>query len=493
MSRFLPYRRSVILLALLAFGGASAPAAAQYFGQNKVQYRNFDFKIMRTDHFDIYFYESERPGIDIAARMAERWRVRLEKLLNYELRGRQPLVLYGSHTDFEQTNVIGGAIGEGTGGVTEPIRRRIVLPLAGPLADTDHVIGHELVHAFQFDMTTGPDSPPGRSGIDRLPLWFVEGMAEYLSIGPVDSNTAMWIRDAARQEKLPDIKDLNNPKFFPYRWGQALWAYIGGRWGDEIIGQVLLTAAASGGDLDSAFEHVLGVKTKELSSDWHAAIQRTYGNVLADAKAPDQVGKLVIGGKGIGEELNVGPSISPDGRWIAFLSTRSLFSTDLYLAEAATGKIVHKLTSTATDAHTSSIQFIYSAGAWDSASRQLAVGTVSNGRAALAIYDAQKGTRTREIPVPDVDEILNPTWSPDGTAIAFSGMQRGLTDLFIYDVAGERLRRLTNDPYAEIHPAWSPDGKRIAFATDKPASDLATLPFAPFRLALVDPPHGPIG
>ena len=98
-----------------------------------------------------------------------------------------------------------------------------------------------------------------------------------------------------------------------------------------------------------------------------------------------------IGGKGIGEELNVGPSISPDGQWIAFLSTRSLFSTDLYLAEAATGKIVRKLTSTATDPHTSSIQFIYSAGAWDSASRQIAVGTVASGRAALAIFDAQKG------------------------------------------------------------------------------------------------------
>ena len=209
MSRFL-IRPSIILLALLATCGLSVPASAQYFGQNKVHYRSFDFQVLRTDHFDIYFYPSERPGVDIAARMAERWRVRLERLLKHELSGRQPLVLYGSHTDFEQTNVIGGEIGEGTGGVTEPLKRRIVLPLAGPLADTDHVIGHELVHAFQFDMTRGPDDAPGRTGADRLPLWFIEGMAEYLSIGPVDSNTSLWIRDAARQEKLPAIKDLNN-------------------------------------------------------------------------------------------------------------------------------------------------------------------------------------------------------------------------------------------------------------------------------------------
>jgi Tol biopolymer transport system component len=491
MSGFFSFRRPVFALALFAFCGLSVPAAAQYFGQNKVQYRSFDFQIMRTDHFDIYFYESERPGIEIAARMAERWRVRLEKLLNHELSGRQPLVLYGSHTDFEQTNVIGGAIGEGTGGVTEPIRRRIVLPLAGPLADTDHVIGHELVHAFQFDMTTGPDSPPGRSGMDRLPLWFIEGLAEYLSIGPVDPNTAMWLRDAARQEKLPAIKDLNNPKYFPYRWGQAVWAYIGGRWGDEVIGQLFQTAAATG-DLDAAFDHVLGVKTADLTTEWHSSIQRAYSNVLADASRPDQIGKLVIGGKELGEELNVGPSISPDGQWIAFLSTRSLFSTDLYLAEAATGRIVRKLTSTATDPHTSSIQFIYSAGAWDSASRQIAVGTVRSGRAALAIFDAQKGSRTREIDVPDVDEILNPTWSPDGKAIAFTGMQRGLTDLFVYDLSASNLRRLTNDAFAEVHPAWSPDGRRIAFATDRLNSNLSTLAIGPYRLALIDPATGAV-
>src|SRR5262245_31850899 len=178
-------------LAALAFAVALPPAAsAQYFGRNKVQYKKLDFQVLKTEHFDIYYYPREREGIDVAARMAERWRARLGRILAHELRGRQPLVLYASHPDFEQTNVIYGDLGEGTGGVTEPVRRRIVLPLGGPLSDTDHVIGHELVHAFQFDITTNPSSPPGQNGAERLPLWFIEGMAEYLSLGPVDRNTA---------------------------------------------------------------------------------------------------------------------------------------------------------------------------------------------------------------------------------------------------------------------------------------------------------------
>jgi len=142
-----------VVVCCLAIGGLLVTAkdsSAQYFGQNKVQYQKLDFKVLRTEHFDIYFYPEERAGTEIAARMAERWYARLSKFFHHELRGRQPLILYASPTDFQQTNVIPGDLGEGTGGVTEPIRRRIVLPLAGPLGDTDHVLGHELNHRGQI-------------------------------------------------------------------------------------------------------------------------------------------------------------------------------------------------------------------------------------------------------------------------------------------------------------------------------------------------------
>src|SRR5204863_2878598 len=214
-------------------------------------------------------------GIDIAARIAERWHARLQKLFVHELSGRQPLILYASHPDFEQTNIIPGQLGEGTGGVTEPLRRRIVLPLAGPLQDTDHVIGHELVHAFQFDITTPRNAQAGENGAERLPLWFIEGMAEYLSLGPVDANTAMWMRDAARREKLPALKDLDDPKYFPYRWGQAFWAYFGGKYGEDLI-PVMLSTAAAANDMDTVTKKIVGIDTKQMSEDWHAAIHQTY-------------------------------------------------------------------------------------------------------------------------------------------------------------------------------------------------------------------------
>jgi len=192
-------------------------AHAQYFGQNKTRYRSFDFKILKTEHFDIHYYDEHSEAAVEFGRMAERWYSRFRVLLNHELSSRQIIVLYASHTDFRGTTVLPDYIGETTGGVTEGLRRRIIMPLAGPLADTDHVLGHELVHAFQFDMTSRP-GPLGGSGLPgslRFPLWFIEGMAEYLSVGPSDPHTAMWMRDAVKREQLPAAKKLDDPKYFP--------------------------------------------------------------------------------------------------------------------------------------------------------------------------------------------------------------------------------------------------------------------------------------
>jgi hypothetical protein len=347
------------LAACLAAALLGTPAEAQYFGQNQVQYRNFDFRVLKTEHFDIYYYPEEEAQVRQLARLAERWRTRLATLFGEPFRGRQPIVFYASGADFRQTNVVQG-IGEGTGGVTEGQKRRVVLPSAGPLAETSHVLGHELVHAFQYDRQQR--SRQARGNFERLPLWFVEGLAEYLSLGPVDSQTAMWLRDALQADKLPTLKDLGNPRFFPYRFGHAFWAYVGGRWGDEQAIQLYLQGMRSG-DPVAAIKSVLGQDQKTFSDEWKQAVRRTYAGFLEAAKDPSEYGPLLIGDERGGGEINLGPALSPDGKRIVYLSERDLFSIDLFLADADTGKVIRKLTSTATDPHFDSLQFLESAGA----------------------------------------------------------------------------------------------------------------------------------
>jgi Tol biopolymer transport system component len=515
------------------------PADAQYFGRNKVQYKTFETRVLETEHFDIYYYPEMEDIIGEAGRMAERWFARIARLLDHELKGRQPLILYASHPDFEQTNAVFGQIGESTGGVTEVLKRRIVLPLAGTLNESDHVLGHELVHAFQFDIT----SLTGEGGIGfrgptalLLPLWFIEGMAEYLSVGPVDAHTAMWMRDAAACNcRLPTLRDLTTRQwdYFPYRWGQAFWAFVAGKWGDEAVGKVLKVAGQSGNP-EQALEAVLQIPIPQLEAEWHQAIYDAYASVAqealgdranivfaappsgdgnlddqpaeADVEEVKQLGDLhelaplpqhgnatqLVSQKMGSGGLNVGPSLSPDGSRVVFLSEKDLFAIEMFLADAETGKVIRRLTKAAVDSHFESLQFINSSGAWSTDGRHFAFGVVVSGRPAITVIEAETGKKVQEVRFEELGEIYTPSFSPDGRSVVFAAIVGGYTDLFILDLETEQLRRLTSDFYSDLQPSWSPDGGAIAFVTDRFTTDLSTLSYGNYRLGLIDPSTGEI-
>jgi len=488
--KFRPFMLLVLLL--LGVGITVSSIDAQYFGRNKVQYETFDFKIMSTKHFDIYFYPEKLEAATQAARIAERWYARLSRIFNHDLRGRQPLILYASSPDFQQTTAIPGIIGEGTGGVTEMYKRRIILPLGVSLAESDHVIGHELVHAFQFDITSQerPRYANSTPTALRLPLWLIEGLAEYLSIGSVDPHTAMWMRDVTRREKLPSVKKLINPRYFPYRYGQSLWAYITGRWGDTAVTRIM-KAVSKTGDYKPVIEKVLGVSLEQLSKDWHNSMKNAYGPLTEVTDVSDRSSRLLF--KATKENrLNVSPALSPDGKQIVFLSSRDLFSIDMYLADAKTGQIKTKLIKTAVDPHFESLQFIKSSGSWDAEGKRFVLAAITRGKPVLSIVNVEKGKRDKEVVFPQLGEILNPTWSPDGRFIAFSALVGGLTDIFMYDLEEDKLEKMTDDAYADLYPAWSPDGNTIAFVTDRFSTDLSILSIGNYELALWDKETGDI-
>jgi hypothetical protein len=487
------FRVLSLLVLFLMFLNMHSILQAQYFGRNKVQYEKFNFKIMKTKHFDVYFYEQDMEVVKEAAMMAERWYARYSRIFNHELKGRQPLILYGSSPEFQQTTVIPEVMGEGTGGVTETFKRRIVLPFGVSMAETNHVIGHELVHAFQYDIAGQGHSDEARyTGAElRIPLFLVEGLAEYLSRGPVDDETSMWMRDAWENKKLPQIKKLEDYyKYFPYRYGQAVWAYIGGRWGDEMIGRIWKMLARTS-DYESVLQGVLGLPMKKLSDDWIKANEEAYAPLVPLTETPEKCGRLLI--KGTEEDVyNVSPVLSPDGKYIAFLSSRDLFSVDLYLADAKTGEIKKKLTSTALDPHFESIEFIQSAGSWDPKGERFVLGTISKGKPNLTIFNIPKGKVEREIHLPELGEILTPSWSPDGQEIAFSGLVGGVTDIYIYNLKDNTLKQMTNDSFGDLHPVWSPDGRKIAFVTERFSGNLKWLDPGHYELALLDVASGEV-
>jgi len=464
---------------LLAFGVAAAllgncasEANAQYFGRNKVQYDHADVRVLATEHFDLYYPHEDLPAALTAGRLAERWYTRLSKVLQHSLRGRQPLILYASHRTFEQTNVWSGLIDERTGGFTESRKRRIVIPFASTLAETDHVLGHEIVHAFQYDIADEAKSP-----LD-VPLWFVEGMAEFLTLGGDDRLTDMWMRDAASRERLPEIRELSSPRLFPYRWGAALWAYLSERYGPDLPARALRAKR----DARRRLESLTGDSVETISTAWHRSLRDKYGAATASAPTNPAVVSTAHGGG----RLNLAASLSPDGRRMIYFSERDQLSVDLFLADAHTGAVIRKLITTAANTAFDSLQYLHSAGAWNRTGSLFALATIREGRPSLILLDVNSPAPPREMRFEQFDEVYSPTWSPTGDSIAFAALTGGATDLFVIDLNGERVRRLTHDQFADVEPAWSPDGRSLAFATDRFSTQLRELQWGSLQIALID-------
>ncbi|MGH8482535.1 MAG: basic secretory protein-like protein, partial [Nevskiaceae bacterium] len=482
------------LLAGLAM--ALPPAAeAQYFGRNKVRYENPDVRVLASEHFDIYAYAEEDELAADAAVLMERWHHRLGSALDHELRGRQPLILYAGHPHFRQTNATPGEIGEGTGGFTEMFKRRIVLPSAGAGAETDHVLGHELVHAYQFDiarkLAEDPSGVTRRASALRLPLWFIEGMAEYLSLGSADAHTAMWMRDAVHHDDLPTLRKLNSPRYFPYRYGHAFWAYVAGRYGDAVVPKLLRTAATVG-DVERAIRMELKIDSKQLSKDWQEALKQEFGPAVAAGKPADDYGRVLIKAKKGKGSINLSPVLSPDGKRLLFFSERDLFSIELYVVDVDSGKVLRRLTRSVTDPHLDSLQFLHSAGSWSPDGKRVVVGGVGAGRPLLTIIDADTGDTVEEHRFPELVEVLHPAWSPDGRQIAFAGNDGGVLTLQLFDLEKKERRALTQGPAAALQPAWSPDGRQMVFVTDRFTSNLAQMTYGDYRLARLDLASGAI-
>jgi len=471
--------------AVMAASLLSVRADAQYFGRNKVNYENFHFRVLATEHFDLHVYTQDEQIARDVGRMAERWYDRYVPAFdNHTFHDRKPIIIYSDHADFEQTNIISGFLSEGTGGVTESVKNRVVMPLTGDYASTDHVLGHEMVHVFQYDIAATDEDTTGFH-LNAMPLWLIEGMAEYMSVGRQDAHTAMWLRDAVASGKFPTIKQLTtDTRFFPYRFGQALWAYIGGHWGDDHVTELYRMAGHRG--FDFAIARVLGVTTDSLSTMWANAVKSAYTPAMEGRAKLGQAGKKVLSHANAGQ-MNLAPALSPDGKEVAFLSERDLFSIDVFLADAATGKVQKKLVNSATNGHFEALRFIDTAGSWSPDGKKFALVVFAHGDNDLLIFDVKSSKITKRYRPEGVGSLANPAWSPDGKTIAFSGTKDGISDLYLLDVKSEAVTQITEGRYAELQPTWSPDGKTIAFVTDRgPNTDFDKLRYTPMRLGVID-------
>jgi hypothetical protein len=436
-------------------------AQAWWFGKNKVQYKNFEWNVLKTPHFDIHFHTGYK---DLAARTAvilEYGYAKLSRDFDHNISWRIPVIVYGSHSDFQQTNITWGILPEGVQAFAEPTRKRMVLHFSGSNVDFAHTSIHELVHMFEFDIIYGSllRSAFAQGILFRIPLWFAEGISEYYSVGGMDDEARMFMRDATVFDYLPYDLDYAYG-YMNYKAGQSVINYINETYGPgkvvEIMDQLRYQRS-----LDLALQSTIGINTAELSRKWKKNLRKKYWPQYADKKEAEYYGRRLTDHMKDHSYQNTKPEFSPDGEYIIFYSDRKGLD-GIYLMNALTGKIEKKLLIGALSEKFESIRTMKSSLTWSPDGERLAFVAKSGKGDRLFILDT-RGKVKDEIDIP-LDFFFSPVWSPDGDRIAVIGTVKGQTDIYVYDLNKEELLQITDDRNDEKDPAWFPDGKRIAYS-----------------------------
>ena len=447
---------------------APAPSSAQffYFGRNKVQYTEFEWHVLKTEHFDIYYYPQMKDLAERGAAFAEESYHVLEGKFNHTLNTRVPLIFYSSHLHFEQTNTTGGFLPEGVGGFFEFLKGRVVIPSDGSTAQFKHVIRHELVHVFTYSKINRVLTDH-RKAQDRFPpLWFTEGLAEYWSTD-WDTQAEMVMRDAVLNDIVVGLSDMDEiyGSFLMYKEGQNALQFLSRTFGEEKI-LLLLENFWKESSFSDDFKITIGKDYREFDEEWLYALKKQYYPLLADRDAPSRSSRAVVN-----EGYNFKPVVfeRDSVRDVYFIGNRTGY-TGIYRKNLDEKRPDIHATNIIEGERTDELEAFHPFRGRIDITRDgiLAFVTKSGENDVLHLYDITTDNFVATFRFKDLVNIGSVSWAPDRRRLVFAAIDMsGNEDLYILDTKTRALQRITDDYYDDRDPSWSPHGDQIVFSSDR--------------------------
>ncbi|MCI0512535.1 BamA/TamA family outer membrane protein [candidate division KSB1 bacterium] len=436
---------------------------SQQFGQNKIQYQDYHWQKIRSPHFDIYFYQGGQTIAEFVADEAESSYIKLSQDINYALVERISIIVYNSHADFAETNITPEVIPSSVGGFTEFFKNRVIVPFEGSYDKFRHVLHHELAHAVSLQFFFGAGSGAILKGISRLDLslWFVEGMAEYMSLR-WDTESDLFLRDASISGYLPPIPQLS--AYMAYKGGQSLYYYIAKTYGDQKISE-MLWSVRNRRSVEQGIQQALRINLEELSNQWQTAMRKQYWPDIKDRQVPRDFAIQLTDHTKWQNFVNNSPALSPQGNELAFLSDKSGYF-DIYLMSVLDPKSITRLVAGQRKSNLEDLNWLTPGISWSGDGKKIVFAAKSGREDALSIIDVARREVVEQYKF-GLDAIFAPAWNPVTNEIAFSGMKNCQTDLYIYNLDTKKIEQLTHDIFSDLDPTWSPAGQTLAFVSDR--------------------------
>jgi len=431
------------------------------FGKNKVQYSTLSWWMRPSKNYTLYYHQNS----DNLPQIANRWIANAYKSLSDNLNFTHdtpiPIILYGNPSLFAHTNIISEILPEGVGGFTEVFKNRVAVPFSGSYTELRHVLHHELVHAFVFGIVF--DKFGGASAMinnAQIPFWFNEGCAEYLSTG-WNCEDDMFLMEQTLNNTVP-LPSSQLDGYMAYKAGQSFLHFLHKSRGDSAF-SCFLKQFRKTKMVDNSIQKIYKKTTEDLGKEWFKELRRLYWPEIAQREDPSTKCKFVTSHLKTKDQYNLRPKISPDGKKIAFFSDRKDYTRILITDK--NGKVIHQVRQNGFGGFFESFHPFRSGICWSPDGKLLAFVTLHKGRDEIRIVDVTKKKLIKKIRLP-LGSISSPDWSKNGKDIVFSAITDGLSDLYIYNIESDSLKRLTESLQYEADPRFSPDGQKIIFSIE---------------------------
>ncbi len=462
-------KKTIILLFIILF------ITAKGFPQNKIRWKDMDWRIYETEHFDIYYYRGEDFLAKMAAIYAEQGLENDSQTLKYHPKARIPLFIYEDSQDFGTTNITLSYLGGNVGGFTEPYKNRVVIPGGGSLLSLKQVIFHEITHAIQYDILFGEGMRSYNMVYKTIavPLWVMEGMAEY-DADDYGTIGDMMLREAVTSEKLITLDKLDGfdhleEPYLAYKESQSIFMYIDKFYGKDKIAKII-NFFKDENSIEAVIKKVLKKEYPDFQKEWQFYMKKKYWAQIQGRDTPDKYGPKLTNNNRQNIVYNQGPAFSPNGETIAFVSTKDGHS-EIFLMRKD-GQDVRK-------AFRYVLEGVDSSGcpiSWGSDNRTLYFSAVDRGRTYLCRGDIESG-KIDKLETPDIPYVFSPAISPDNKFLAFIGVKNGFSDVYVYDIEKKKVTNITDNLFANDYVSWSKDGGSLLFTEER--DDF-------FRLATID-------
>ncbi|MBI4476338.1 MAG: PD40 domain-containing protein, partial [Acidobacteria bacterium] len=460
----------LLSLALAMAGRANAQTQfIPYYGKNLIHYDKFDWHIYVTDHFEIFYYPATESHLERIAGYVESAYQQVSADLKHDLANKVPIIIFKTHSEFEQENVIPGAATEGVAAFAESTQGRMLLPIDEPPDLLYRLIVHELTHVFEFDII--PQSLIRRN----IPLWVNEGLSDY-ETGMWRAIDLMTVRDAAVSDIVPKMSELegygnfSNPRLI-YNLGHAVFEFIESRWGKEGIRQFMFSLRKSviGGG-ENAYEEAFRMKPEEFDEQFEKYLKERF-KPFRDKERPADYGRNLAPNPEktrYAAVLSVEPS--PSGDLIAAVTVnRRDQELDIILLSSKDGAVVNNLTSgfdkdmgfeylTYPGMRFNTVPWL----SWAPGGDRIAYFVRTEKQRSLILQNVVSKKIERRIEV-KLDEAESPDIAPDGRRVAFSALENATGDIFLLDLDSGTIENLTKDDFFDYSPTFSPDGRFLVY------------------------------